>query len=63
MQFGRPLAIIVPLHVYNSTWSVAKSSVSDMDPNTILKMLNIVSKDVLKDKLKNFQHTILIKFG
>ena len=34
-----------------------------MDPNTILKMLNILSKDVLKDKLKNFQHTILMKLG
>ena len=34
-----------------------------MDSNTILNMLNILSKDVLKDKLKKFQHTILMKFG
>ena len=34
-----------------------------MDPNTILNMLNILSKDVLKVKFKNSQHIILMKFG
>ena len=62
MQFGRPLAIIVHYTVQFNL-DCCKRFVSDMDPNTILKMLNILSKDVLKDKLKNFQHTILIKFG
>ena len=62
MKFGRPLAIIVHYTVqFNLT--CCKSSVLDMDPNTILNMLNILSKDVLKENLKNFQHTILMKFG
>ena len=34
-----------------------------MDHNTILNMLNILSKDVLKENLKKFKHTILMKFG
>ena len=62
MKFGRPLAIIVH-HTVQFNLECFKSSVSDMDPNTILNMLNILSKDVLKDNLKNFQHTILMKFG
>ena len=62
MIFGGPLAIIVQYTVQFNL-EFCKSSVSDMDPNTILNMLNILSKDVLKDKLKNFQHTILMKFG
>ena len=62
MNFGGPLAIIVHYTVQFNL-ECCKSSVSDMDPNTILNMLNILSKDVLKDKLKNFQHTILMKFG
>ena len=49
MKFGRPLAILV------HNLECCKSSVSDMGPNTILNMLNILSKDVLKDKLNNFQ--------
>ena len=62
MIFGGPLDIIVHyMEQFNS--ECCKSSVSDMDPNPILNMLNILSKDVLKDKLKNFQHTILIKLG
>ena len=62
MQFGRPLAIIVHYTVQFNL-DCCKSFVSDMDPNTILKMLNILSKYVLKDKFKNFQHKILMKFG
>ena len=62
MKFGRPLAIIVHYTVQFSL-ECCNSSVSDMDHNNILNMLNTLSKDVLKEKLKNFQHTILIKFG
>ena len=65
MKFGRPLAIIVHYTVQFNL-ECCKSSVSDMDPNTILNMLNILSKDVLKDVLKDnkkFQHTILIKLS
>ena len=62
MKFGRPLAIIVH-HMVQFNLECCKSSVSDMDPNTILNMLNILSKDVLKDNLKNVQHPILMKFG
>ena len=62
MNFGGPLAIIVHYTVQFNL-ECCKSSVSDMDPNTILKMLNILSKDVLKVKLQKFQHTIIMKFG
>ena len=62
MKFGRPLAIIVH-HTVQFNLEFCKRSVSNMDPNTILNMLNILSKDVLKESLKNFQHTILMKFG
>ena len=62
MKFGRPLAIIVHYTV-RFNLECCKTSVSDMGPNTILNMLNVLSKDVLKDKLKKFQHTILIKLG
>ena len=62
MKFGRPLAIIVHYTVQFNL-ECCKSSVSDMGPNTILNMLNVLSKDVLKDKLKKFQHTILIKLS
>ena len=51
MKFGRPLAIIVHYTVHFNL-ECCKSSVSDMDPNTILNMLNILSKYVLKDKKK-----------
>ena len=60
MIFGGPLAIIVHYTVQFNL-ECCKSSVSDMGPNTILNMLNVLSKDVLKDKLKNFQHTILMQ--
>ena len=62
MKFGRPLAIIVHYTVQFNL-ECCKSSVSDMGPNTILNMLNVLSKDVLKEKLKKFQHTILIKLS
>ena len=52
MKFGRPLAIIVHYTVqFNLEY--CKSSVSDMYPNTIVNMLNTLSKDVLKEKIKN----------
>ena len=38
MKFGRTLAIIVHYTWYNSIWSVAKASVSNMGPNTFFKM-------------------------
>ena len=57
MKFGRPLAIIVHYTVQFNL-ECCKSSVSDMGPNTILNMLNVLSKDVLKVKLQKFQHTI-----
>ena len=51
MKFGRPLAIIFHYTVqFNLEY--CKSSVSDMDPNTIVNMLNTLSKDVLKEKIK-----------
>ena len=52
MIFGGPLAIIVHYTVQFNL-EFCKSSVSDMGPNTILNMLNVLSKDVLKVKLKN----------
>ena len=51
MKFGRPLAIIVHYTVQFNL-ECCKSSVSDMGPNTILNMLNVLSKDVLKEKKK-----------
>ena len=62
MKFGRPLAILVHYTVHLNL-ECCKSSVSDMGPNTILNMLNILSKDVLKGIFKTFQHTIIMKFG
>ena len=62
MKFGRPLATIVH-YMIQFNLECFKSYVPDMDPNTILNMLNILSKDVLKEKLKKFQHIILMKFG
>ena len=53
MKFGRPLAIIVHYTVQFNL-ECCKSSVSDMGPNTILNMLNILSYDVLKVKFKRF---------
>ena len=52
MKFGRPLGIIVHYTVQFNL-GCCKNSVSDIGPNTILNMLNVLSKDVLKDKLKN----------
>ena len=62
MKFGGPLAIIVHYTVQFNL-ECCKSSVSDMGPNTILKIKKYISKDILKVKLKIFQHTILMKFG
>ena len=62
MIFGGPLAIIVHYTVQFNL-ECCKSSVSDMGPNTILNMLNVLSKDVLKVKLQKFQHTIIMQFG
>ena len=62
MKFGRPLAIIVH-YMVQFNLECCKSSVSDMGPNTIWNMLNILSKDVLKVKLQKFQNTIIMQFG
>ena len=62
MKLDRPLAIIVHYTVQFNL-ECCKCSVSNMGPNTVFNMLNILSKDVLKEKLNNFQHTILKTFG
>ena len=62
MKLGGPLAIIVHCTVQFNL-ECCKSPVSDMGPNTILKIKKYISKDILKVKLKKFQHTILMKFG
>ena len=61
MKFGRPLAIIFHYTVQFNL-ECCKSCAPDMGPNTILKIKKI-SSDVLKVKLKKFQHTIIMKFG
>ena len=63
MTFGRPLAIIFHYRVQFNL-ECCKGSVSDMGPNTILKIKKIYIKRHLKSlKLKKFQHTIFMKFG
>ena len=52
MKFGRPLAIIFHYRVQFNL-ERCKSSVPDMEPNTILKIKKI-SKDVLKRELQKF---------
>ena len=49
MKFSGPLAIIVQYTVQFNL-ECCKISVSDMGPNTILKIKNKLSKDVLKVK-------------
>ena len=49
MKFGRPLAIIVHYTVQFNL-ECCKSSVSDMDSNTILIIKKYISKDILKVK-------------
>ena len=62
MKFGRPLGIIVHYTVQFNL-GCCKSSVSDMDLNTILNMLNILSYDVLKVKFKRFPTYNHYEFG
>ena len=59
MEFGGTLAIIVHYTVQFNL-ECCKSSVPDMSPNTILKILKNISNDILKVKFKknsNIQHT------
>ena len=57
MKFGRPLAIIVHYTVQVNL-ECCKSSVPDIGPNTILKILKkTLSKDVLKVKLQQKNQT------
>ena len=49
MKFGGPLAIIVH-YMVQFNLECCKSSVSDMGPNTILKIKKYISKDILKVK-------------
>ena len=51
MKFGGPLAIIVHYTV-QFNMECCKSSVSDMGPNTILKIKRYISKDILKVNFK-----------
>ena len=51
MKFGRPLAIIA-YYTVQFNLECCKSSVSDMGPNTILKIKKYISKDILKVKFK-----------
>ena len=51
MKFGGPLAIIVHYTVQFNL-ECCKSSVSDMGPNTILKIKKYISKDILKVNFK-----------
>ena len=50
MTFGRPLAIIFHYTVQFNL-ECCKGSVSDMGPNTILKIKKCISKDILKVQL------------
>ena len=51
MKFGRTLATIFHYTVQFNL-ECCKGSVSDMGPNTILKIKKIISKDILKVQLK-----------
>ena len=51
MTFGRPLAIIFHYTVQFNL-ECCKGYVSDMGPNTILKIKKCISKDILKVQLK-----------
>ena len=51
MKFGRPLAIIFHYRVQFNL-ECCKISVPDMGPNTILKIIKNISKDILKVQLK-----------
>ena len=62
MKFGGPLAIIVH-YTIQFNLECYKSSVLDMDPNTILKIKEYISNAIFKVKFKKSQHTILMKFG
>ena len=53
MKFGIPLAINV-YYTVQVNLECCKSCVSDMGPNTILKIKKYISKDILKMKLKEF---------
>ena len=57
MKFGIPLAIIVHYPVLVDL-ECYKSTVSDMDPNTNLKLIKIIIRG-LKSEKKNFQHKSL----
>ena len=60
MKFGRPLAIIVHYTVQFNL-ECCKSSVSDMGPNTILKIKKIIIRRLKSEITQIFQHTIIIK--
>ena len=51
MKFGGPLAIIVH-YTLQFNLECCNRSVSDMGPNTILKIKKYISKDILKVKKK-----------
>ena len=55
MKFGRPLAIIVHYTVQFNLEG-CKSSVSDMGPNTILKIKNIIIRR-LKSEITKISNT------
>ena len=57
MTFGRPLAIIFH-HTVQFNLECCKGSVSDMGPNTILKIKKIYIKRHLKSKKKNPTYNI-----
>ena len=61
MKFGGPHAIIVHYTVQFNL-ECCKSSVSNMGPNTFLKLKKIIIRR-RKSEIKNFLHTILMKFG
>ena len=61
MKFGRTLAIIVH-YMVQFNLVCCKCSVSNMDPNTILKNKNIIIRRLKSENYK-IQCTILMKFG
>ena len=62
MKFGRPLTMIVHYNV-QSILECCISSVPDRGPSTIFENYIKSSKDILKQKVITFQHTIIMKFG
>ena len=62
MTFGIPLAIIV-YYMVQTQFGVLQKLWARHGPEYSLEILKNIYKVVLKVKFRNFQHTIIMKFG